>query len=154
MPVTVKIDPTPKYGIISKVGSLTLEHGVKGRERELLLAKAKEQFVRSMEQQGMGLVSIPGKENPQWVSSEDGELTAWYAIDWLGERPKRMASDGEPLPTKREESLEDSQGEVEYRCVGIFYAPMVAVPMVSDVRGQELAAKNQTQFGFDSQPKT
>ncbi|KKL23225.1 hypothetical protein LCGC14_2427560, partial [marine sediment metagenome] len=72
MPVTVKVDPEPKFGVISKVGSITLEHGIQGRELELTLDRAREQFVLSMEQQDMGLVSIPGKENPQWVSGEDG----------------------------------------------------------------------------------
>ncbi len=154
MPVTVKVDPEPKFGVISKVGSITLEHGIQGRELELALDKAREQFVLSMEQQGMGLVSIPGKENPQWISSEDGELTSWYAIDWEGKRPGKIGPDGLPLPNTRETSLEDSQGEVEYRCVGVFYAPKAPVPMLTDVRGQELAAKHQTQFGYGDQPKT
>src|SRR3972149_11801866 len=110
----IRVTEDPQYDLIHKVGSIDLEYGVHGRELELELRKAQEQFIRAMELQGLTLMhGLQG--NPRWVVNEDGSPQATYAIDWFGERPRKMMTvSGEvTLPTKRETSLEESRGRVE-----------------------------------------
>lgn len=162
-----------KHNLVAKVGSIQLPHDCKGRLLEIDLAKATEEFVRSMELRGWTLASIPGvKPNPKWVTDNDGRMVGYYAIDWLGDRtatkeaqkrrtqhgdprfPTRPAHEG-PLPTRRESSLEDTDGMVEYRCVGIFWAPELMIELLTsadDRKQQEKAAKNPVIFGPSGAP--
>jgi hypothetical protein len=151
--VQIKIEPEPEYDLFSKVGSIDLEYGVKGRELEHNLEAAQATFVRSMEMRGLTLARIPGQRNPVWITDEDGRLNAFYAIDWYGERiPKHVPPDGNPLELAhtRETSLEETGGKVEYRVVGIFWGPKTSIEVLkasAQIKDEERLAKNPTSFG-------
>jgi len=147
---TIKSKPGLEYALIQKVGSITLEYGMSGSTLEKELKAARASFLHSMELRGMTLYSKPGFRNPAWVTNEDGSPMAIYAIDWEGKRKPRLGPDGLPLPRVRETSLEESEGEVEYRIVGVFWAPKVPmeVPVArDDIRQAERAARNPMVFG-------
>ena len=151
----VKLDfqPEVKYKPISKVGSITLEHDVQGRNLEKELETAQARFIHYIELRGYTLYQAPGFTNPVWITHEKSdELKAYYAIDWEGTRKtgKRVGPDGKPLPRKRETSLEDSEGLVEYRIVGIFWAPETSVEILTDKEKRmidEKLGRNPKQFG-------
>lgn len=150
MSIQIKVEEDLQYGLTSKVGSITVEHGVRGRELEERLRKAQEKFVRDMELRGFVLYDdLPG--NPAWTTNEDGSMASWYAIDWMGERTKLHETEGGALPTKREESLEDSEGLVEYRIVGIFWGMQRIMEVLKDrddiLQGEQIA-RNPTVLGY------
>jgi hypothetical protein len=151
--VQIKIEAEPEYDLLSKVGSIDLEYGVKGRELERNLEAAQATFVRSMELRGLTLANIPGQRNPVWITDDDGRLNAFYAIDWHGERvPKITQADGQvaDLPHTRETTLEETGGKVEYRVVGIFWGPKTSIEVLkasAQIRDEERLAKNPTSFG-------
>ncbi len=148
---TFKVQEDPTYGIITKVGSIQLEHGVRGEELTRELRNSMGMFIRAMEQQGMILYEDPRLDNPQWATTEEGEMSAVYAIDWLGDRPAVVGPDGEPLPRSRETSLEETLGMVEYRCVGIFWAPdrmVEALKSKQAIVDEERLERNPLLFGY------
>jgi hypothetical protein len=162
----VKVAPSPDYKPVAKTGSIQFPHDLQGRLLELELAQSLSQFVHDMESRGYSLFNMP--DNPRW-SGEKGKALGYYAIDWNGEfkstrdakarraehandpqYPVREAHDG-PLPNRRESSLEDCDGMLEYRCVGVFWAPEVQIDVVTDsyLRKQnEVAARNPAVFGL------
>ncbi|KKL88873.1 hypothetical protein LCGC14_1920370 [marine sediment metagenome] len=146
----IRIEAEPEYNLISKVGSIDLEYGIKGTELERNLQGAQEAFIRSMELRGYTLAKTPG--NPQWVTDSYGRLSANYAIDWTGERRQKVQTAGGLVETanKKETSLEETGGMVEYRIVGIFYAPEVSIEMLrhpGQAKDEERLAKKPTSFG-------
>ena len=166
--VLVKSQQELKHNLVSKVGSIQLDHDCKGRLLEQELARATGEFVRWMELRGWTLANVPGVKNPQWVTDGHGQMAAYYAIDWEGNRTgtkeaqRRMADrtggDQYPtrdehrgvLPTKRETTLEETDGMVEYRCVGVFWAPELVIETLGSVyerKERERKAKNPVVFG-------
>ena len=163
----VKSASDVKHNLVSKVGSIQLPHDLKGRLLEQELAKATQEFVYWIELRGWTLAHVPGHKNPQWVTDGSGPM-AYYAIDWLGERTgtkrsqtpmeHRGGGDHYPtrdehrgtLPTKRETTLDETDGMVEYRCVGVFWAPEVITEMLGSIyerKERERQAKNPVIFG-------
>lgn len=152
MPPLIRVQESPKYDMVHKVGSIDLEYGVKGRELELELRKAQDTFIRAMELHGLTLVRAAGLTNPVWVADEEEKLVATYAIDWEGSRPqKTMTAGGEvELPTTRETSLEESRGMVEYRIIGIFWGPKTTLEVLRDkqlIKDEERAERAPITFG-------
>jgi hypothetical protein len=148
---TFKVQEDPTYGLVTKVGSIQLEYGVREEELQRELVKSMGMFIRAMEQQGMMLYEDPRLDNPQWAATADGEMSAFYAIDWLDDRPANLGPDGEPLPRTRESSLEDTLGMVEYRCVGVFWAPdqmVEALKSKQAIVDEERLERNPLLFGY------
>ena len=161
-----------RYQLVTKTGSIQFPHDFIGRPLEIEIAKATESFVRSMELRGWTLFQgLP--KNPTWLSGESGSLVPFTAIDWMGEftstkrargaekaltggdRYQTRESHRGPLPTQRERSLEDSDGMVEYRCVGVFWAPEAVIEVLGDsyIRKQdERAARNPHIYGPSGTP--
>lgn len=152
----VRVQEDPKYGLTHKTGSISFDAGVRGRELERELLAAAIKFIRDMELRGLILYKVPGMQNPTWVRNPDGQYAAWYAIDWEGKRPRKHAVTGGgeiTLPTTRERSLEDSQGEVEYRIVGIFWAPERAIEILTSVaerKDREQRERHPQSFTIDT----
>lgn len=136
MPAQFRVEEDEKYGITHKIGSIELEFGVRGPELERELRDAQEKFIRDMELRGLTLYDAPGLANPTWIENPDGEKAAFYAIDWEGKKVK----DG--MPVKRETTLEETGGMVEYRCVGIFWAPETSYEHLTS-RADRLAKEKQ-----------
>ena len=152
MPPSIRVVAEPEYDFVTKVGSIDLEYGVQGRELELELKEAQDTFIRAMELHGLTLVRKPGFDNPVWVTHPEGQMAAFYAIDWEGSRPqKTMTAGGEVvLPTTREMSLEDSRGMVEYRVAGIFWGPKTSLEVLRDkqlIKDEERAKQAPITFG-------
>lgn len=159
-----KVQPDIEKRPVSKVASITLPYDLQGRLLELELKKAAEEFVRAMELRGWTLMRNLPIPNPQWTTDGEGRMAPYLAIDWEGNFPStkraqeaakhygdpryptRESHQG-PLPTTRETSLEDTDGNVEYRCVGVFIAPEVMIEQIMHVKSQEEAAKNRVTFG-------
>lgn len=140
------------YGLIWKVGSITLEYGVKTDELKRELDSATATFLKHMELRGLILYNHPALQfaNPGWIASSPGHPLPFYGVDWEGKRKKRRAPDGKELPRIAESSLEETEGEVEYRIVGIFWTPKRATEIIVSGQGildKELAAKNPIRFG-------
>lgn len=167
-----KTTPNIEHSLVTKTGSIQFPHDLVGRLLEIEINKATESFVRSMELRGLTLFQgLP--KNPVWLSNENGALIPFNAIDWMGEftstkrarlaendltggdhYPTREAHRG-ALPTKRERSLEDSDGEVEYRCVGVFWAPEFAMEVLGDKylrKQEEQTARNPHSYGPSGTP--
>lgn len=152
MPVQFRVQEDPKYGVTHKTGTISFDHELQGRLLEIELQKAGEKFIRDMELRGLTLYNGPlgpGQSNPTWVAKPDGEKAAFYAIDWTGERAPTAPQDGKALPHNREMSLEDSEGMVEYRIVGIFWAPSVSYEYLTsrtDIVAKEKEKRNPVSF--------
>ena len=165
----VRIQEERKYGLTHKTGSIDLDHGVRGTELERELRQAGDKFVRDMELRGLILYKPPGgyfivpqntggtkvMTNPYWIENPDGEYANWYAIDWLNERPRKEKRTGGDynIARNRETSLEDSQGLVEYRIIGIFWAPEKAIEMLTSIaerKEREKAEKNPQSFVIEN----
>ena len=150
--VKIKIEAPPEYDIVSKVGSIDFEYGVRGAELERELRKAQDSFLRAMELQGLTLYRMPGFNNPVWITSEDGEFVSWYAIDWEGKRIKKELKSGGfvEMTHNLETSLEDSAGMVEYRIVGVFWGPMRSIEILKskdEIKAEEREARHPVIFG-------
>ena len=152
MPVQIKVAPPTEHDLIHKVGSINLEYGVRGSELEKELRDAQDIFLRQMELRGLTLYHLAGFNNPVWVTSEDGEFTAFYALDWEGKRTKKeLRGDHiEEVTHTLETSLEDTEGEVEYRIIGVFWSPRASIEILKpkdEIRAEERAARHPVHFG-------
>lgn len=152
--------------LVDRVGAFSVEYGVKGRELALLLRQNAEKFIRDMELQGLTLVTglrdpVTGKPmgNPQVVTDEQGVPYGTYSVhnDLDTSLPDELVDDqtrGGGRPTQREpRSLEDSGGLVDYRIVGVFWAPQVSIEIAKtreQIHAEEQAAKNPTRWGGGS----
>lgn len=157
-----------KYNLVTKTGSIQFPHDLTGRLLELEIKKATEDFVYHIELRGWTLFRGI-KRNPVWMHDREGNLKPYHAIDWTGEftSTKEYQKEWEknkdhrfddlvrgsqlgPPPKRREMTLEDTDGMVEYRCVGVFWAPEVAIDILGNKyvrKQQEKAARNPTIFG-------
>lgn len=148
-----KIQPPVEHDVVPRTGSIRLEYGVKGTELEQKLRQAQDQFIRAMEVRGLTLMRLGKEPNPKWITDDDGSMAAFYAIDWIGERPVELAPDGNPLPRTRESSLDDTWGMVEYRVVGVFWGPKTSVEILrtkADILDEERQARDPRVFGYGS----
>mgnify|MGYP001581904907 FL=1 len=161
-----------KYGVTTKVASIDLPHDLQGRLLEVELQRALETFVMRMEQRGWRLYSHPSlPKNPVWTTDGKGKMAAYLAIDWQGEytgtkraQEKQLTGDDSyttrdahrgQLPTPRERTLEDSDGMVEYRCVGVFLAPETPVEIAVNSyerKQRERADRKPVIFGPTGSP--
>lgn len=129
------------------VGSIDVDADMEGRTLEIELEKALEKFVRAQELRGYTLIAMPGGiKNPQWATHPDGTPKAWYARRGID----KQNAEGQLEYSKREESLEESEGIVEYRCFGFFIAPMTLMQIKKhedEIYAEERAARNPVVFG-------
>ena len=163
----VRVEEDPKYGLVHKVGTLTLDFGVRGSELERELLTSMEKFIKAMELRGLMLYKPPGGKinlpdhgvvsNPFWVENPDGEKAAFYAIDWEGKHPAKQSrvTTGEliDLPREKATTLEASFGEVEYRVIGLFWAPEKTVEILTSVQERkdaEKASRNPVSFDINT----
>jgi len=153
MPI-IKVQPDTKHKPVSKVGSFQVDWEITKNQAllEKLIKERTAQFIRDMSLRGYELYrGVPIKV----VSHEDGTPMAFYAIDWTG--APETAPDGGDMPKLRATSLEESKGMVEFRMVGMFWAPermMERLVSRDEILKGERQAKNPIQFGYEGQPRT
>lgn len=141
--------------IVTRNAAMPLEYGVKGEELMRELKKGMEKFIRAMELQGLTLIALP-EGNPLVVTHEDGRPYATYSIskDLEKTAPDELIdarSGGQGTATHRQPTnLDMSHGLVDYRFVGVFWAPKVSMEIAvsrEKLLAQERAAKNPRQWG-------
>lgn len=140
--------------VVTREAAMPIEYGVKGKELMEKLRKGAQDFIKAMEMQGLELIPLPDG-NPQVVTNADGTPYGTYSIS---RDLERMAPDelldaaGAGVETwKQPMSLDDSYGLVDYRIVGVFWAPQVTVEIAKTrerLRAEERAAKNPRTWGY------
>ena len=142
--------------IVSREAAFPVEYGVKGKELQRLLGEAARKFIRAMELQGMELIPLPDG-NPLIVTDEqDRALPTYSATFDLQKAAPDEAADAQtggagPQTLNQPMSLEDSRGFVDYRLVGVFWAPKVAVEIAKTrekILREEREAKNPRTWGY------
>lgn len=140
--------------IVTREAALPVEYGVKGRELMDKLRKGAEAFIHAMELQGLELIPLPDG-NPQVVTNSEGVPYGTYSVsrDLMRAAPDELLdSNGVGAETwKQPMSLDDSYGLVDYRIVGVFWAPQVTVEIAKTrdkLLAEERAAKNPRTWGY------
>jgi len=145
-----------EHMVVSREAAFPVEYGVKGPELQRLLGDAARKFIRAMELQGLTLIPLPGG-NPLIVTDEqDRALPTYSATHDLMKSAPDEAEDartggGGPTTLNQPMSLEDSQGFVDYRLVGVFWAPKVSIEIAKTrerLLAEERAAKNPRTWGY------
>lgn len=156
-----------EYMVVERVGAFAVEYGVKGRELAIELHKNAEEFIRAMELQGLTLITglkdpRTGQPlgNPQVVTDKQGVPYATFSVhndldrNALPDEIVDAKTGGQGTPTQKEpRSLDDSGGLVDYRIIGVFWAPKVSIEIATareDRLAKERAAKNPTTWGGGS----
>lgn len=141
--------------IVTRNAAMPLEYGVKGEELMRELKKGMEKFIRAMELQGLTLIPLP-EGNPLVVTHKDGRPYATYSVtkDLARSQPDELidhqTEGAGPSTFRQPRSLEDSHGLVDYRFVGVFWAPQVSMEIAVErdrLLAGEKAAKNPRQWG-------
>lgn len=148
--------------VIVKEAAFPVEYGVKGQELLNKFRAAAEEFIRAMELRGYELIPLP-QGNPQAVTNPDGTPYGTYSVTKDLEKAGDGSAPGAPsegldeltegkgAPTFRQPmSLEDSQGWIDYRIIGVFWAPQVAMEIAVEreqLLAQERAARNPRTWG-------
>lgn len=146
--------------IVERQAAMPVEYGVKGAELMTVLREGCRKFIRAMELQGLTLLPLPGG-NPLCVTHKDGRPYATYSIshslmqampdELLDNTPDSAGETGKGPSTQLEpRSLEASKGFVDYRFVGVFWAPQVSVEIAVErdkLLAREKAAKNPRTWG-------
>ncbi len=144
--------------IVERKAGMPVEYGVKGAELMRVLRNGCTRFVHAMEMQGLTLIPLPGG-NPLCVTHEDGTPYGTFSVtkSLLQRMPDELedyATEGKgPTTQKEPRSLEDSEGWVDYRFVGVFWAPRVSLEIAvarDKLLAKESAAKNPTVWGGGS----
>lgn len=144
--------------IVSREAAFPVEYGVTGNELRAKLKWAIEQFVRAMELQGLTLISLPGG-NPLVVTNEDGTPHGTYSITRDLEKPApdelvdHVTEGRGPDTLKQPTNLDMSYGLVDYRIIGVFWAPQVSVEIAVDrqrILKGEKDSRNPTTWGGGS----
>ncbi len=141
--------------VVSREAALPVEFGVTGSELMRKLRQGAEKFIRAMELQGLTLIPLP-HGNPLCVTNEDGTPRATFSMthDLEKTAPDQLLdaeSGGKgPDTLKVPSSLEDSKGMVDYRMVGVFWAPQVSIEIAKtreQIRAEEKASRNPSTWG-------
>jgi hypothetical protein len=142
--------------VVSREAAFPVEYGVKGKELQRLLGEAARKFIRAMELQGLELIPLPDG-NPLIVTDEQDRALPTYSatFDLMKTAPDEAvdaATGGQGAATLSQPmSLEDSRGFVDYRLVGVFWAPKVAVEIAKtreSILRAEREAKNPRTWGY------
>jgi hypothetical protein len=140
--------------VVSREAAFPVEYGVKGRELQRLLGENCRKFIRAMELQGLELIPLPDG-NPVIVTDEQDRALPTYSatFDLMKTAPDEAAdARGAGAATLSQPmSLEDSRGFVDYRLVGVFWAPKVAIEIAKTrerLLREEREARNPRTWGY------
>lgn len=153
----ISVQQDLEHKLVTREAALPVEYGVKGRELMDILKKGAQDFIRAMEMQGLTLLPLPGG-NPQVVTygqgAKMGQPFGTYSIsrDLNKAAPDELLdAAGKGVETwKQPMSLDDSYGLVDYRIVGVFWAPEVTIEIARErdkLLAEERAAKNPRTWG-------
>lgn len=161
-PLIAKAEDLPKM-IVAREAAFSVEYGVQGKELLVKMFQAADQFIRAMELQGLTLVNFPpGSQyppNPSIVTDEGGVPIATYSMvhDFEKAQPDErldiQTSGAGPATFNQPRTLEDSKGFVDYRIIGVFWAPQVSIEIAKERRqiiDDEKQSRNPTTWGGGS----
>lgn len=144
--------------VVTREAAFPVEYGVKGQELRRALLKAIDSFIKAMSLQGLTLIDLP-QGNPLVVTNDDGTPMGTYSItrDLTKAQPDEII-DREtfgqgPKTLKQPRSLDDSYGMVDYRIVGVFWAPQVSMEIAVErarILQAEKDSRNPTTWGGGS----
>ena len=141
--------------VVTREAAMPVEYGVKGRELMRMLRDGCMKFIKAMELQGLTLIPLP-EGNPMCVTNLDDSPRPTFSMT---KDLDRVAPDeyvdaktgGKGPPTlKVPTSLDMSDGYVDYRFVGVFWAPQVSVEIATTreaIHSREQASKNPQTWG-------
>ena len=141
--------------VVSREAALPIEYGVKGTELMQKIRQGAEKFIRAMELQGLTLIPLP-EGNPLCVTNEDGSPHGTFSMthDLEKTSPDELLdikSGGKgPETLTVPSSLEDSKGMVDYRMIGVFWAPQISIEIVrslDEIHAKEKASRNPSTWG-------
>ena len=124
--------------VVTKEAAMPVEYGVNGRELMRLLRRGVEKFIKAMELQGLTLIPLP-EGNPLCVTNEDDTPHATFSMtkDLEKNAPDEytdVKTGGQgPETLKVPSSLEMSDGMVDYRFIGVFWAPQVSMEIAKSI---------------------
>lgn len=137
-----------EWMVVSREAAFPVEYGVKGAELRAKLKWAIEKFIRAMELQGLTLIPLPDG-NPLVVTDKEGKPMGYYSISKDLEKPApdelldHMTEGRGPETLKQPTNLDMSGGLVDYRIVGVFWAPQVSMEIAVE-RQKLLDAEKQS----------
>lgn len=141
--------------VVERKAKMPVEYGIKGEELMRVLRDGCRKFIRAMELQGLTLIPLPGG-NPLCLTYADGRPYGTYSVthQLMQEQPDELIDQktegAGPSTLKMPNSLEDSQGFVDYGFVGVFWAPRVSMEIAVErdkLLAQERAARNPRTWG-------
>lgn len=146
--------------IVTRTGGMPLEYGVKGQELMRRLKEGMRLFIRAMELQGLTLMPLP-QGNPLCLTHENGVPYASYSVskslmealpdELLDNTPNSKGEVGRgPATQLQPKNLDDSGGLVDYRFVGVFWAPQVSMEIAVErdkLLAKEKSARNPRTWG-------
>ena len=124
--------------VVTREAALPVEFGVTGRELMTTLRRGCEKFIKAMELQGLTLIPLP-EGNPLCVTNMDDTPHATFSItkDLEKNSPdeyKDHETGGQgPETLKNPNSLDMSDGMVDYRFVAVFWAPKVSIEIAKSL---------------------
>ncbi len=141
--------------VVSREAAMPVEYGVTGSELIKKLRDGASKFIKAMGLQGLTLIPLP-TGNPLCVTNEDGTPRPTFSMtqDLEKTAPDEMldakTGGAGPNTLRIPSSLEDSLGMVDYRFVGVFWAPQVSVEIakpLEQIHAEEKMGKNPSQWG-------
>ena len=141
--------------IVTREAAMPVEYGVNGRELMRELRHGCEKFIKAMELQGLTLIPLP-EGNPMCVTNVDDTPRPTFSMtkDLEKTAPDEYidakTGGAGPNTLRVPSSLEMSDGMVDYRFVGVFWAPQVSVEIaktIDQIHAEEKANTNPKVWG-------
>ncbi len=141
--------------VVTREAAMPVEYGVKGRELMRMLRRGVEKFIKAMELQGLTLIPLP-EGNPMCVTNEDDTPRPTFSMtkdldrnapdQYIDAKTGGQGPETLKVPT----SLEMSDGMVDYRFVGVFWAPQVSMEIatsIDEIHAEEKMSTNPKVWG-------
>ena len=141
--------------MVTREAAMPVEYGVTGRELMTKLRRGCEKFIKAMELQGLTLIPLP-EGNPLCVTNVDDTPRATFSMtkDLEKTAPDEyvdMKTGGQgPETLKVPSSLDMSEGMVDYRFLGVFWAPQVSMEIAKSldrIHAEEKMAQHPNVWG-------
>ena len=141
--------------VVTKEAAMPVEYGVTGSELMRMLRRGVEKFIKAMELQGLTLIPLP-EGNPMCVTNEDHTPQAMFSM--TGDLEKAGPDEYTDIKTggkgpdtlKVPSNLDMSDGMVDYRFVGVFWAPQVSIEIAKSldkIHAEEKLARHPNVWG-------
>ena len=141
--------------VVTREAAMPVEYGVKGSELLRELRNGIVKFINAMELQGLTLIPLP-EGNPLCVTNLDDTPHPTFSMtkdldrtppdEYVDAKTGGKGPDTLKVPT----NLDMSEGMVDYRFIGVFWAPQVSMEIATtreEIHAKEKANKNPQTWG-------